>query len=70
MIARNLIHKIRKTKGPIYVEITNFNDEFCVQAVKSDLISMLTRFDADEETGFELTEAGNFGKDYQSQDWK
>lgn len=65
MIAKNLIAKIRKAKGPVYVETFNFNDAFWVQAVKSDLISLiLEKFDLDTETGFELDDQGYFGKDY------
>lgn len=64
MIAKTLISQIRKTRGPIFVEVSNFDDGFWIQAVKSDLISMLTRFDDGEETGFELNETGYFSKDY------
>ena len=65
MIAKNLIAKIRSTKGPIYVETFNFNDAFWVQAVKSDLIAMIQeKFALDAETGFEVDDQGYLGKDY------
>lgn len=65
MIAKNLIAKIRKTKGPVYIETFNFNDAFWVQAVKSDLITMIQdNFKLEEETGFEIDDHGYLGKDY------
>lgn len=66
MIQKDLIKKIKNDRnGYIYVEVSNFNDSFWVQAVKSDLINMLKeRFQADQETGFELDNMGYFGKDY------
>jgi hypothetical protein len=70
MIAKKLIAEVRKFKGPIYVEVANFNDTFWVQVVKSDLLLMIKdSFDADFETGFELEDkfgSGYFGKDYKS----
>lgn len=69
MIAKHLIRKIRNTRGPILVEVANFQDEFWIQAVKADLIQMLQeKFHQDAETGFELvslTGKAVFGKDYQ-----
>ena len=64
MIAKELIKRIRNTKGPIFVEVTNFDDGFWIQAKKVDLLSMLSRFEADTETGFAIDEKGYFGKDY------
>lgn len=65
MIAKKLINQLRKSKGPIHVEVINFHDTFWVQAVKSDLIKMIQeKFQDFEETGFELDEQGRFGKDY------
>ena len=69
MITKDLIAKIRKFKGPVYVETHNFNDVFYVQAVKGDLINMITEaFSADTETGFEIDNNGYLGKDFDSQD--
>lgn len=65
MIARDLIKKLRRTRGPILVEVVNFHDEFWIQAVKLDLIMMIhDKFAPDAETGFELDKQGRFGKDY------
>lgn len=65
MIAKALLTEVRKAKGPIYVEAVNFNDACLVQVVKSDLIAMIQdKFIEDEETGFELSQCGVFGKDY------
>ena len=66
MIQKDLIKKIKNDRnGYIYVEVTNFNDSFWVQAVKSDLINMLKNtFDPEFETGFVLDDMGYFGKDY------
>jgi hypothetical protein len=72
MIASKLIIEVRKFKGPIYMEVQNFNDCFWVQVVKTDLLAMIKgNFDMDFETGFILDEkhgAGYFGKDYDSND--
>lgn len=66
MITQDLVKKIRKSRGPILVEVMNFHDEFWIQAVKADLIQMLQeKFHEDQETGFEIDEQGRFGKDYQ-----
>lgn len=68
MIAKNLISQIRKAKGPIFIEISNFNDMFWVQAVKSDLIKMIGEsFGADLETGFILDKNGYFSKDFDAE---
>jgi len=68
MIAKNLISQIRKAKGPIFVEISNFNDVFWVQAVKSDLIEMISEsFESDLETGFILDKDGYFSKDFDTE---
>lgn len=67
MIAKELIAKIRKTKGPVYVETHNFNDVFYVQAVKSDLIAMINdAFDSSFETGFNIDDNGYLGKDFKT----
>lgn len=67
MIAKELIAKIRKTKGPVYVETQNFNDVFYVQAVKSDLIVMIQEaFGNDVETGFDIDDKGYMGKDFKT----
>ena len=65
MIAKKLIAEVRKFKGPIFVEIQNFNDIFWIKANKADLINMIKgSFDPDFETGFELDAQGYFGKDF------
>ena len=68
MIAKELIAKIKKFKGPIFIATQNFNDIFWVQAVKSDLIARLEySFCGDVETGFELDGQGYLDKDYNSE---
>ena len=74
MIARELIAKIQKFKGPIYTEVANFDDVFYVQIVKSDLVAMIrSAFGAnlaerlENECGFELDDHGYFGKDFDSE---
>ena len=68
MIAKNLISQIRKAKGPIFIETSNFNDMFWVQAVKSDLIKMIGEsFGTDSETGFILDKDGYFSKDFDAE---
>ena len=65
MIAKKLINEVRKFKGPIYVEVQNFNDGFWIKANKADLLEMIKdSFDSDFETGFELDAKGYFGKDF------
>ena len=65
MIASDLIKKLKKFQGPVYVEISNFNDTIHVQAVKKDLIYLIeTRFTSDSETGFEMDDFGFMSKDY------
>lgn len=65
MIAKKLINEVRKFRGPIYVEIQNFNDVFWIKANKADLLTMIKdSFDANFETGFELDAQGYFGKDF------
>jgi len=65
MIAKNLFDKISKKKGPILIAFSNFDDVFYVQASKKDLlVQMKARFNADDETGFELDENGFLDKDY------
>lgn len=67
MIQKDLIKKLTDYRGQVLVEVTNFDDSFWVQAVKSDLIHVLkTKFTFGEETGFVLDENGYFGKDYSS----
>lgn len=68
MIAKKLIAEVRKFKGPIYVATTNFNDVFHVQAVKADLIHMISQsFDPEFETGFILDKNGYLDKDYDAE---
>jgi hypothetical protein len=64
MIASRLISLIKSRRGPIYVEVNNFNDTFYVQIVKSDLLLQIAKFAHDEETGFELGASGVLGKDW------
>ena len=65
MIASDLIKKLQKFKGPVYVEISNFNDTMHVQAVKKDLINLIeTSFTPKAETGLEMSDDGYIGKDY------
>ena len=64
MIRKDLIKQLTACRGPVLVEVQNFNDTFWIQAVKSDLIVQLNaKFGPDEETGFELDKNGYFGKD-------
>jgi len=64
MIAHQLIKTIKAHRGPIIVEVNNFDDTFYIQAVKADVLLQLGQFEADEETGFELNAEGFLGKDY------
>jgi hypothetical protein len=65
MIKKDLIKLLTAYRGPVLVEVQNFNDMFWIQAVKSDLIVQLNaKFEPDEETGFELDKNGYFGKDF------
>lgn len=64
MIAHQLIKTIKAHRGPIIVEVTNFNDTFYVQAVKYDLLTQFNKFNVNEETGFELSCNGFLSKDY------
>jgi hypothetical protein len=64
MITRELLQKIRSHKGPLYVEINNHDDNFWVQVVKSDLLFVLSRLDAESESGFVLDSRGYFSIDY------
>ena len=67
MIKKDLIKQLTAYRGPVLVEVQNFNDTFWIQAVKSDLIVQLNdKFGPDEETGFELDKNGYFGKDFDS----
>ena len=67
MIRKDLIKQLTAYRGPVLVEVQNFNDIFWIQAVKSDLIVQLNgKFGPDEETGFELDKNGYFGKDSDS----
>ncbi len=64
MIAKALLTEVRKAKGPIYVEVSNYNDTHLIKAVKSDLIDFLEKhFSPLEETGYTLRYR-TFGKDY------
>ena len=65
MIRKDLIKQLTAYRGPVLVEVQNFNDIFWIQAVKSDLIVQLNaKFKPNEETGFELDKNGYFGKDF------
>lgn len=65
MITKNLLKMLNDQKGPIYVEVVNFNDVFWVQAVKQDLINIIkTNFAPDVECGFVLDLEGFLGKDF------
>lgn len=67
MIQKDLIKKLQAHRGQVLVEIQNFNDSFWIQAVKSDLIHQLkAKFNANDETGFELDDNGYLGKDFQN----
>ena len=67
MIQKDLIKKIASHRGQVLVEIQNFNDTFWIQAVKSDLIVQIkAKFNANDETGFELDDNGYLGKDFAS----
>ena len=63
MIAHQLIKTIKAHRGPIIVEISNFNDNFYIQAVKADVLLQFGIFEADEETGFEMNDEGFLTKD-------
>lgn len=64
MISKQLLQAIKAHKGPIFVEICNFNDIFWIQAVKADLLAQLNCFEANDETGFVLDSRGHLTKDY------
>lgn len=65
MIAKKLITEIRKTKGPVMVAFSNFDDVFYVHVSKKDLMAQFSaRFNQDEETGLVLDENGYLGKDF------
>ena len=67
MIQKDLIKKLTAFRGPVLVEIQNFNDSFWIQAVKSDLIVQIkAKFNANDETGFELDDNGYLGKDFKN----
>lgn len=67
MIQKDLIKKLQAHRGQVLVEIQNFNDSFWIQAVKSDLIVQIkAKFNANDETGFELDDNGYLGKDFNS----
>lgn len=64
MIANQLFKQIKAQRGPILVEISNFDDTFYIQVVKADLITQLSaRFGADDETGFIIDSNGFVSKD-------
>ena len=63
MIANQLIKLIKAHRGPVIVEVNNFDDTFYVQAVKSDLLLQFARFKDGEETGFEIDASGFLSKD-------
>jgi len=65
MIACDLIKKLKKFQGPVFVELSNFNDTMYIQAVKKDLINLIeTKFELNSETGFEMDDSGFMSKDY------
>ena len=65
MIAKDLIKKIKNDRnGYIMIQVSNFDDSFFVQGVKSDLIRMLKDFQPEQETGFILDDCGYFSKHY------
>ena len=66
VIAKDLLKKLNDRKGPVYVEIDNFNDGYWIQVVKLDLIYKIKEsFQLDDETGFEFDcNTGCFSKDY------
>lgn len=64
MIANQLLKKIKAHRGAIIVEVSNFEDTFYIQAVKADVLLQFNKFEADEETGFELSDGGFLSKDY------
>ena len=64
MIAKQLLKKIRAHRGPIIVEIHNFNDVFYVQAVKADILLQFAKFRDDDDTGFDLGSEGYLFKAY------
>ena len=65
MITKNLLKMLNDRKGPVFVEVVNFDDVFWVQAVKQDLINMIKgNFDLDAECGFEIDLDGYFCKDF------
>jgi hypothetical protein len=64
MIAKDLLRALRQHRGRIYVEVSNMHDMVIVEAVKSDLINLVSgSFQIDEETGFSLMK-DTFGRDY------
>lgn len=65
MIKKILVSKIKKHNGPVLVPVNNFNDTYYVQVVKSDFILQLTSFQPDDETGFDFSDEGFIGLDYQ-----
>lgn len=67
MNRKQTLKAINAHRGPIYVEVSNFNDTFWIQAVKTSVIDTLKGFKDNEETGFILDADGYFGKDYLSQ---
>jgi len=63
MIRSDLIKALKAHKGPVWLEISNHNDSFYIQAVKSDLICQISNnFSEGEETGFEIDSNGYFNK--------
>lgn len=64
MIASKLIAKVKAHRGPVLVGTSNADDTLYIQAVKSDLVLQLGRYEPDQETGFYLTDDGYVGRDY------
>jgi hypothetical protein len=66
MIAKDLIKKIKNDRnGYVMIQVSNFDDSFFVQGVKSDLIRTIKEsFKPDQETGFVIDDCGYFSKHY------
>ena len=65
MIQKDLIKKLTAHRGPVLVEVVNFHDAYWIQAVKYDLIIQIkAKFNAEDETGFELDDNGYLSKDF------
>lgn len=64
MKAQTLLTQLRALTGPVYVEVSNYNDTHLIKAVKADLIAFVEdNFSPLDETGYTLRYR-TFGKDY------